>query len=678
VCSDASRHKEAFEQLRSCFFEKHGLAVDSKCKDINRLCFLSHDPELWINEEATIFDVKEAAPQHTERRTINGSSRDRVSDVELIVSQIEHRKIDITATYDDWLILGFALSHQFAEEGRIYFHRLSCFHQEYERAKTDKQYTYCLKNNKEGITINSFFYVAKKYGMSINTKNGKEIKEKENGQVAHTSKTDNKNTVFYSPKFDNRQNVVDVIINYTKLNELLLSFGFRRFDVEADFIIVKVEKNVVEKVNVTTVQDSLFNYLDSLRQQLENGITREMLIEKFNKSPETYFSKKRFSLLRPQKPYQFVKDTKDHCYVFYQNGYVECSADGWHLKEYKDLDGFIWKNQIHEREFTFCNLDVKDIETLGDFAKFVFNISGGNDERFCSLRSLIGYCLHTYFEEKLKAIILTDSKISDAPEGRTGKSLLLTGLSKIKKLCNINGKNFEAHNKFKYQEADLDDQVITIDDVPRNFDFEMMFNDITEGIKVEKKNLIPFMIRAKMLITTNRTLKIEGASAKDRSVEFEFADHYDENFSPLDEFKKWFFGLDFTESDWIFFDNFMMSCISHYLRNGIINPLPINLNRRKLLESTNSDFVEFMDTKVLSGDIRPGEEYEKHELHTLFLSEYSEYSEKKYALSQLRNFTQYLKLYAKYTPGFAEIRREDERKSNEKRYIRFRSDKEGL
>jgi hypothetical protein len=114
-----------------------------------------------------------------------------------------------------------------------------------------------------------------------------------------------------------------------------------------------------------------------------------------------------------------------------------------------------------------------------------------------------------------------------------------------------------------------------------------------------------------------------------------------------------------------------MYCISLYLKNGIIETHLINLNRRKLLETTNNDFVEFMDAKVMVGQIKIGEEYEKHELHSLFLSEYKEYNDGKY-LSKLKTFTLFLKLYAKYTSGFAEIKQEDERKSGDKRYIRFR------
>jgi hypothetical protein len=44
---------------------------------------------------------------------------------------------------------------------------------------------------------------------------------------------------------------------------------------------------------------------------------------------------------------------------------------------------------------------------------------------------------------------------------------LSLGLSKIKKACNIKGKDFDGGDKFKYQEVDLDDQIITIDDAEK-------------------------------------------------------------------------------------------------------------------------------------------------------------------------------------------------------------------
>ena len=89
--------------------------------------------------------------------------------------------------------------------------------------------------------------------------------------------------------------------------------------------MVKVEYNIIEQAKTNSIQDAVFNYLETLPETLEHGIKKEMLIEKFNKSPETYFSKKRYSLLRPAKEYRFVSDTKENSYVFYKNGFVQCS-----------------------------------------------------------------------------------------------------------------------------------------------------------------------------------------------------------------------------------------------------------------------------------------------------------------------------------------------------------------
>jgi hypothetical protein len=476
-----------------------------------------------------------------------------------------------------------------------------------------------------------------------------------------------KEIIFYSPVYDKNRNLTDVKINYTKYHELLLSFGLCRFDIKDDFIMVRIQNNIIEEVKTNTIQDIFFEYLNSLPPMLDCDIPRDLLIEKFNKSPETYFSKKRFSLLRSNSKYKFMTDTKNSCFIYFQNGFVECTANGWQLKDYNELSGCIWKNQILSREFTYH--DVEDAP-LGIFAQFIFNVSNKDETRFKSLRTIIGYMLHTYTEGKLRAPILTDSRISEYPDGRSGKSLIIQALSKVKQTCIIKGKDFDPKDKFKYQEAELDNQILSIDDVHKQFDFEMLFNDITEGIKVNKKNLQPFTIRPKLILTTNRTIKIEGASAKDRCIEFELADYYSDILSPEDEFKKWFFGDGFTTEDWTQFDNFIMACISYYLQVGLLNAPSISLTRRKLLESTNSDFVEFMDNQVANRLIIPGNEYCKQDLHKQFQQEYPDYA-KDGRLSKLRTFTSYMKLYAKYTPGFAEVTQLDERKSNDKRFIRF-------
>jgi hypothetical protein len=39
-------------------FSKYSVANDKGCKDVSRLCFLSHDPEMYVNYNAQIFDIK--------------------------------------------------------------------------------------------------------------------------------------------------------------------------------------------------------------------------------------------------------------------------------------------------------------------------------------------------------------------------------------------------------------------------------------------------------------------------------------------------------------------------------------------------------------------------------------------------------------------------------------------
>ena len=75
--------------------------------------------------------------------------------------------MDITAKYNDWLSICFGLTDQFGEDGRDYFHRISRFHPEYDIEKSNKQFDNCLKSNRSGITIKTFFKIAKDHGINL-------------------------------------------------------------------------------------------------------------------------------------------------------------------------------------------------------------------------------------------------------------------------------------------------------------------------------------------------------------------------------------------------------------------------------------------------------------------------------------------------------------------------------
>ena len=55
VSSDKEQHKETFLVLQRYFEELLKVEIDKSGKDITRLCFMSFDPELYLNENASTF-----------------------------------------------------------------------------------------------------------------------------------------------------------------------------------------------------------------------------------------------------------------------------------------------------------------------------------------------------------------------------------------------------------------------------------------------------------------------------------------------------------------------------------------------------------------------------------------------------------------------------------------------
>ncbi|HZK96899.1 MAG TPA: primase-helicase family protein [Prolixibacteraceae bacterium] len=449
-------------------------------------------------------------------------------------------------------------------------------------------------------------------------------------------------------------------IDHRKFIEYLIKSGFRRFDINDDFIFVKIKQRIIYEVTITRVQDEVIQYIKTLEENDLDGISIEELLSKFYTSPATYFNRIKLSMLGIEKNLKLNTDTKDSGFIFYSNCFVKCTAAGYRDYPYTELYGHVFRNQIKQRKFNTCSPE-------GMFKQFVFNISGKNEQRFEALQTMIGSLLHSFYETKMKAVNLTDSTISDNAEGRTGKTLLGRAISYIKNVCEISGKDFDPTNKHKYSTAKLDTQIVFLNDLRKRFDFESLFNDISDAITVDQKNMQPFTIRAKMLIAANDTFRIEGASAKDRVIEFELADHYSADFSPQDEFGVWFF-RDWTENDWLSFDNFMMGCLTLYLKNGVIEADSINLDKRKQIQYTNSDVVEFLDEKIKKGELRCGIDYDKSLLHVEFIQQYPDYSNDKW-LKASGNFTRYLKTYASYSPELRGTMKE--RRSAGKSYIRW-------
>lgn len=83
INSNADKHALAYSQVANFYKERTGYDFDRKCKDITRLCFVSFDPELYLNEKATVFEVKDetkAIPKTQIKQQVQTQSSDDLLD----------------------------------------------------------------------------------------------------------------------------------------------------------------------------------------------------------------------------------------------------------------------------------------------------------------------------------------------------------------------------------------------------------------------------------------------------------------------------------------------------------------------------------------------------------------------------------------------------------------------
>lgn len=92
------------------------------------------------------------------------------SDIEIVTRRIEAAGADITADYQDWLDLAFALAGELGEAGRSYFKRLSRFYPGYDEQEADKKFSSCLASGNGTVGISTFFHLAQKTGISVSVK----------------------------------------------------------------------------------------------------------------------------------------------------------------------------------------------------------------------------------------------------------------------------------------------------------------------------------------------------------------------------------------------------------------------------------------------------------------------------------------------------------------------------
>ena len=672
IPKDSDNHKNYFLSLEKHFNSKY---FDKTSKNISRVCYESYDPLIYVNINSHLWDKIE----DPEYKVI-----DKYSSKPTIPITDENKIVDILMK---WWTRKYGIVDG-ERNNNVYI--LAAAFNDYGISKSLAEYIMCqfesrdFSVNEIKTTINSAYSQTQNFGSKyyededrvnqIRSKLKRGVSKKEiRLQLAESGIEDAvaESTIrgVEEEESDKRFWVkndkgVIKIIHYL-FRAFLEDNGFYKYmpDGSKHFIFVKVTSYIIDHTNEEEIKDYVLGYLETLD---------DLSIYNYFADKTRFFREDFLSLLGTVNVY-FIEDDKDTAYLYYNNCAVKVTKKEKITIPYVDLGGYVWKDQVIDRDFHIC----ESFEC--DYKVFISNVSGGDKQTIKCLRSTIGFVLHAYKNlSYCPAIILGDENLSQDPEGGTGKGLFMTALSHMKKLVTIDGKSFNFEKSFAYQLVSADTQVLCFDDVKKHFDFERLFSVVTEGLTLEKKNKdaikIPFVKSPKVAITTNYPIKGKGNSFERRKWEIYFTNFYTKEFTPLVEFGRLMFG-EWNEDEWCAFDNYMIENLMFYLKNGLIKGNFKNVDINKLAINTNYDFALWCG---IIGDrknkmLRLNEKIYTNDLYYDFISEFTDYGpNRKTTISNIQ-FNRWLIEYGQYITG---VRPKDTDRDMNGKYVVFKTNKD--
>jgi hypothetical protein len=653
VPKEPENHKYYFMALKEHFNSDY---FDTTSKNISRVCYESFDPTMHINNESEEWTKKyNKAKEYDTSQTI--TPKIKLSDSNEIIRRLtlwwdKNYGIVEGERNNNMFILAskfnqFGISKDFA-----LFALKQYSHEGFDESEISQIVNSAYRNTSEHKT--RFFEDVEKVD---------EIREKLKGGVPkkeivldlRESGVDDDTINYVISDIEDSSHVREfwtinqkgtINLMHYEFKEFLEENGYFKYSPEGtkNYVFVKVTNNLIDNTSEDEIKDFVLSYVEKVADRNVYNFFAD----------KTRFFKEDFLTMLSHVDVYFVQDTKDVSFLYYRNCAVRVTCDEITIVDYIDLGGYVWKNQVIQRDFKVD--EVADC----DYKKFITNIAGMSraktdddvdmvKRRIKSIESTIGYLLHGYKNlGYCPAVIINDEVITDNPEGGTGKGIFVNAIGQMKSNVVMDGKSFSFEKSFAYQLVSADTQILTFDDVRKHFDFERLFSIVTEGITLEKKNKdaikIPFNKSPKIIITTNYAIKGKGNSFERRKWEIEFTNHYSKDYTPEDEFGRLLFS-DWDEDEWLRFDNYMISNLRLYLCSGFVSSEFTNLETRKFQAETDYSFHEWLYDKH-NNMIKMNEKLYTQDLHNAFVADYSDFSR----LSQQR-FNKWLKAYGLYETG---------------------------
>ncbi|MGZ0017660.1 DUF5906 domain-containing protein [Yeosuana sp. AK3] len=431
---------------------------------------------------------------------------------------------------------------------------------------------------------------------------------------------------------------------------LLEHFGICHIKENQSFILVSKEFNIISEISLKEIKDLVNGYLTKLPELkieidgVEASFTSEAQTEIFYRQTNTVLNDNFLDYLRKDNT-RIKKDSTDKACIFFENCIVEIdSKEVVRIPYSKTAEGLIWKKDIINRQ-------IKDRDSSScHFSKFIENVCNKDRQRILTLRSGLGYLMHSFQRSSGgQMVLLYDESITDVniPQGGTGKGLIANAIAMVRNIVKMDGKKFKGNSRFDFQDVDRATKVLWIDEVNRDMDIDRFNSLSTDGFNLEQKFKDSFYINAqdspKILISSNVILDCVGSTRKRRQFIIELSNHYSRKIRSgveepiVEEHGCDFFSNVWDEDEYNRFYWYMIDCLQLYLDQGLIPAPSTNVVENRLRQIIGEEFLSWAKSK----ELKPNEGYSTKEL----FEEYKQlYEEGNHKFNQ-RTFSNYLRTY---------------------------------
>ena len=295
------------------------------------------------------------------------------------------------------------------------------------------------------------------------------------------------------------------------------------------------------------------------------------------------FSPEGLDILRVKRGIKVLRDTDKSAFVFFQNGWVEVTADAVSpLKTYSDIpEGrFIWESSIIRRDYVTRHSVIQQqhqvvvsdgldpvtgeklsrkqrIDLFHKYSKqleeeegqpiqthyhdFLENLSRDDEGEVCKkdlrlIKVALGYLAHRYQRsDQRKWVLVVDRHLDYSGQkanGRNGKGILINSLKPFLSFEEIDGREFTKGNKDKHAFANVgaDTDLVYFDDAAEDFDLKRLYAKTTGSFSIRPPYKPPYTIPAadapKLAITSNYDIADNSSSTQGRNLQVAVSNFY--------------------------------------------------------------------------------------------------------------------------------------------------------